>query len=227
MSRVIAVVEGQTERTFVRDVLAPWLGWKGVRLSARLVGKPGHKGGVGSFHRAKNDILSLLKQESDTFITTMFDFYGMPNSWPGRSKASKLPYRRKAQTVEEAIKKGVLDELGGRIDEERLFPYVQMHEFEALLFSEPAALSHVLRDRDSEKDFQSIRDGFDTPEEINDDPKTAPSKRIEALFPEYRKPLHGTLASKRITVEVMRSECPHFDEWLTHIEALGEENKDG
>ena len=64
MNRVIAVVEGQTEQTFIRDVLAPLLGWKGVMLSARLVGKPGSKGGATSFRRAQNDMLSLLKQEA-------------------------------------------------------------------------------------------------------------------------------------------------------------------
>lgn len=84
-----------------------------------------------------------------------------------------------------------------------------------------------MRDRDSEENLQSIRDAFDTPEEINDDPNTAPSKRIESLFRGYRKPLHGTLASKRITVEVMRSECPHFNDWMTFMEKLGTEAEDG
>lgn len=120
MNRVIAVVEGQTEGTFVRDVLAPWLGSKGVMLSARLVGKPGHKGGVGSFQRAKNDIVSLLKQESDTYVTTMFDFYGMPAKWPGREDAKNVSHDQKALTVEEAIKDDVVATLGDSLDERRL-----------------------------------------------------------------------------------------------------------
>ncbi len=221
MNRVIAVVEGQTERTFVRDVLAPWLGLKGVMLSARLVGKPGHKGGATSFGKAQNDILSLLKQESDTYVTTMFDFYGMPEAWPGRRRAGQLEHDKKALCVERAIKKEVLVTLDD-VDERRLFPYVQMHEFEALLFSEPSALSQVMRDRRSERDLRSIREEFNTPEEINDDPTTAPSKRIGGLYPGYRKPFHGILASKKITIELMRDECPHFNEWLTFMEELGE-----
>ena len=108
MNRVIAVVEGQTEQTFVRDVLAPWLGWKGVILSGRLVGKPGHKGGATSFTRTRNDILNLLKQESNTYVTTMFDFYGMPETWPGMSRARSLAHHEKAPFVEQAIKQDVL-----------------------------------------------------------------------------------------------------------------------
>ena len=42
---VFVVVEGQTEQTFVRDVLAPWMADKRIYMHAALIGKPGHKGG--------------------------------------------------------------------------------------------------------------------------------------------------------------------------------------
>lgn len=227
MSRVIAVVEGQTERTFIQSVLAPWLGYRGVVLSARLVGKPGSKGGATSFRRAQNDMLSLLKQESDTYVTTMFDFYGMPEEWPGRGEAKRLSHHNKAPHVEQAIKDTVLAEFESGIDRRRLFPYIQMHEFEALLFSEPSALSHVMLDPHAEKKLRAIRDRFNTPEQINDSPITAPSKRISRLFQNYRKPLHGLLASRKITIEVMRKECPHFGEWVAAMEELRTEAEDG
>jgi hypothetical protein len=75
-----------------------------------------------------------------------------------------------------------------------------------------------MRDPKVEEELQKIRAEFGSPEEINDDPNTAPSKRIANLFPSYRKPLHGVLAAKRITIDVIRGECPHFDEWLTTLE---------
>ncbi len=220
MNRVIAVVEGQTEQIFVRDVLAPWLGWKGVMLSARLVGKPGHKGGIGRFERARNDIVKLLRQESETVVTTMFDYYRMPSSWPGRTEAKSLQHQRKAPQVEASIAEAVIKEFGSEFDVRRLIPYVQMHEFEALLFSEPIALAEVMRNAEAVNKLQVIRDVFDTPEEINDDPATAPSKQIVDIFPYYQKPLHGVLAAKRITVEKIRSQCPHFSDWLTRLENL-------
>ena len=228
MSRVVAIVEGQTERTFVRDVLAPWLGWKGVMLTARLIGKPGHKGGIGAFARAKNEIANLMNQDTGTVITTMFDFYGMPTTWPGRAKAARVSHDRKAKTVEVAIKEEIRTHLGDAFDERRLVPYVQMHEYEALLFSHPAAISEVMRAEESLAELQEICSSFESPEHINDSPQTAPSKRLEGIFPYYQKTFHGILASKRIAIETMRGECAHFDEWVATLESLVTEGeKDG
>jgi hypothetical protein len=226
MSRFIAVVEGQTEQGFLRDVLAPWLGARGIYLTARLVGKPGHKGGVGEYQRSRRDMLLLLKQEKETVVTTMFDFYGMPDSWPGRSQAKKAAFPKKARTVEEAVRKDIATELGSSFDESRFIPYVQMHEFEALLFSHPPTICEVLLSPDSEEAMQQIRADFSTPEEINDGANTAPSKRLLNLFAEYRKRLHGLIAAKRIGVETMQAECPHFAEWLSTLEALGSREGD-
>jgi uncharacterized protein DUF4276 len=221
MNRVIAVVEGYTEQAFVRDVLAPWLGSHGVGFSARLVGKPGQKGGVGRYPRVQRDILALLKQRSIPFVTTMFDFYGMPNSWPGRKKAAKAPHARKASTVEKAVLDDISAIVGSRFDKRRFLPYIQMHEFEALLFSRPSVIADVVLDANIADDLQAIRDEFETPEEIDDSPETAPSKRIEKLTRVFHKPLHGLIAVRRIGIETIRRECPHFDEWLTALEKLG------
>jgi hypothetical protein len=221
MNRVIAVVEGQTERTFVREVLGPWLGWRGVAMSARLVGKPGRKGGVGEFERARQDIVNLLHQETDTVVTTMFDYYGMPDSWPGRSQSLGAMVERRPRVVEEAILAVVSMSVGAGFDSRRFLPYVQMHEFEAILFSEPEILVDVMRDKNAARQLNAIRRQFVNPEEINDSPLTAPSKRILQLFPSYRKPLHGVLAAGRISIERIREECPHFNEWLTSLESLG------
>ncbi|MBI3411798.1 MAG: DUF4276 family protein [Planctomycetes bacterium] len=221
MNRVIAVVEGCTEQAFVREVLAPWLGSRDVGLTARLVGKPGHKGGVGEYPRAQRDMIALLKQDSVTFVTTMFDFYRMPDSWPGRKKAKKLAFARKASTVEVAILNDVAQTFGGRFDRRRFFPYVQMHEYEGLLFSRPEVISKVLMNPAIAEDLKAIRADFDAPEEIDDSPETAPSKRIDKLSPVFQKPLHGVIAAQRIGIETIREECPHFNEWLTALENIG------
>jgi len=57
-------------------------------------------------------------------------------------------------------------------------------------------------------------------EEIDDDPHAAPSKRIEQLCPAYQKPFYGALAARRIGIDVIRQECPHFNEWLSALESL-------
>jgi hypothetical protein len=219
MSRVIAVVEGQTEQGFVREVLAPFLGDKNVDITARLVGKPGHKGGDCRYERAKRDVLALLKQEADTVVTTMFDFYALPDSWPGRREARTTLTAQKAAVVETAVKDDISHELGTSFDQSRFHPYIQMHEFEALLFSQPATICAVLRSPQSEKELQSIRASFSNPEEINDNSETAPSKRLLKLFADYQKRLHGSIAAKRIGVDAMRKECPHFARWVEILES--------
>ena len=221
MSRVIAVVEGQTEQGFVRDVLAPLLVPRKVYMTAQIVGKPGRKGGDCRYERAKRDVLALLRQETDTVVTTMFDFYALPNSWPGRVEAKTAPFSKRADIVEAAVAEEISNSLGVSFDKSRFCPYIQMHEFEALLFSRPATICDVLRSPRSEKELQSIRDAFQTPEEINDNPMTAPSKRLSDVFADYRKRLHGLIAAQRMGIDVMRNECPHFARWVEILESLG------
>ena len=220
MSRVIAVVEGQTEQGFVRDVLAPFLVPRKVYLTAQIVGKPGHKGGDCRYERAKRDLLALLRQEADTVVTTMFDFYALPSSWPGRVEAQEAAFSKKAEIVEAAVMEDVSSSLGASFDRSRFCPYIQMHEFEALLFSQPTTICAVLRSTGSEREIQSIRDSVQTPEEINDNPTTAPSKRLLDIFADYRKRLHGLIAAQRIGIDVMRKECPHFARWVEILESF-------
>lgn len=94
-----------------------------------------------------------------------------------------------------------------------------MHEFEGLLFSDCVAFASAIGRPDLAASFQGIRDEFETPEEINDSPVTAPSKRVEALVAGYQKPLFGTVAALDIGFDAIRAECPHFDRWVTTLEA--------
>lgn len=103
----------------------------------------------------------------------------------------------------------------------RFFPYVVMHEFEGLLFSNPKAFCDGIARPDLVSHFQNIRDQFGSPEEINDSPDTAPSKRIIAAVPGYQKPLYGTLAALEIGLADMRGACPLFNSWVTKLEAWG------
>jgi hypothetical protein len=222
MNRVIAVVEGMTEQAFVRDVLAPHLARQRVLMTARLVGKPGRKGGVGAYGRTRRDILTVLRQDTAVFCTTMFDFYGMPHSWPQRDAAHAAPFADKAALVERALFQDIVGEMGADFRAERFVPYVQMHEFEALLFSDPETFAQTMQQPDMAAALHTIAARFDSPEQINDNFDTAPSKRLQKLFPAYNKVLLGTLAAQRIDLGVMRRKCPHFSDWLTKLEKLGE-----
>ncbi len=109
---------------------------------------------------------------------------------------------------------------GGLRSDVRFLPYLQLHEYEGLLFSDPAAFARGIYQPDLAASLQKVRDGFPTPEDIDDGPETAPSKRVLKLYPPYRKPLYGTLAALEVGISTMRRECPHFRDWIERLEAL-------
>ena len=228
MSRLLLHVEGQTEETFVNDLLAPHLcarGYDSVR--ARLVGNArqrDRRGGIRDWNAVRRDITNHLKEDAGAFATTMVDYYGLPRNgqraWPGRVQASTLPFAEKAEAVEAALQADIGGEMGGGFDPGRFVPYVMMHEFEALLFSDCELFGRGIGRPDLAESFQGIRDQFASPEEIDDSPETAPSKRVEALVAGYQKPLFGILAALEIGLDAMRRECPHFAMWLARLETL-------
>ena len=214
MVDVTFLVEGDTEETFVNRVLRSHLFPLGINPHALKLGKPGHYSGIVEYPRGCGDILNALRADAASYCTTMLDYYGMPNSWSGRAAAAGQP-----DVIEQAILADITAEMGAGFDPRRFIPYVQMHEFEALLFSDPKALAERLNSVD-ESQVRRIRDQFATPEEINDDQQTAPSKRIAQLSPGYAKVLDGILIAQNIGLDTMRAECLHFNEWIRKLEAL-------
>jgi hypothetical protein len=227
MTRLLVEVEGQTEETFINEVLAPHLyavGYTGV--SARLLGNArlrDHRGGIKAWAGVRTEIVRHLQGDPGGLVTTMVDYYGMPatgsRAWPGRASAGALPFAQRATSVEAAMLAEVHSALGSPSPPGRFVPFVMMHEFEALLFSDCERFGEGIRRPDLVPSFQSIRDQFTSPEEINDSATTAPSKRVEALVPGYQKPALGVLGVLAVGLDVMRRECPHFGAWLTQLEA--------
>jgi Domain of unknown function (DUF4276) len=95
-----------------------------------------------------------------------------------------------------------------------------LHEYEGLLFSDPVAFASSIYKPNLAEPFQAIRNQFQSPEDINDDPNTAPSKRVLELYPSYRKLLDGTRAAQAVGIVSIRRECPHFNDWVTRLESL-------
>lgn len=216
IARVNIIVEGQTEQTFVRNIVAPYLGRKNIFCDPFLIGKPGHKGGNVSFDRAKSDVISALKQDSSCYVTTFFDFYGIGRGWPGYKATGDI------EKNIETLKNNTVSELKKEIDgiETRFIPYFQVYEFEALLFSEPSILSKHLQC--DEKEVIKILEDCGEPERINNNRTTAPSKRIQSLSNKikYKKTTTGIAISSEIGLEQIRSQCPYFDEWMKNLESL-------
>ena len=153
----------------------------------------------------------------------MVDYYGLPLSWPGRAEAREWQktINERATIVEEAVLKDISCGLTN-FNPHRFVPYVVMHEFEGLLFSDPDEFARAIERPDLSHQFQTIRDRFPTPEDIDDSPETAPSKRIERLYERYQKPLNGVQAVQDIGLETIRNECPLFNRWIERLEQLAE-----
>lgn len=220
MRRLYISVEGQTEETFVKNVLAAHLQSFDLHPTPIIVktrrdsDAPSHKGGGMKYSKVKNEIRKLLLDTCVVAVTTMYDFYGLPTDFPGCQTVSQYGtcFARIAHCEAE---------LSQDINDHRFLPYLMLHEFEAMLFVSPEAIAASFPDSDALTQLQQVRNSFASPEEINDDPTTAPSKRLLQIFDRaYRKPLYGSLITQQIGLNTIRCECLHFDEWLTRLETL-------
>jgi hypothetical protein len=182
VSRVLILVEGPTERAIVEHVFAPVLGGKGVFLFPRVVGKPGHKGG-NKFAAVRRELKALYFQEPNSIVAMLFDYYGLPDDWPGLTKAKgKSPYDIPS-LIEPAIAEAVALDIGRTFSPKRFIPYIQLHEIESLLFAGPGEMARVFQQPGPEIRFAGIVHECGGCELINDNPVTAPSKRIQPAVP--------------------------------------------
>jgi Domain of unknown function (DUF4276) len=219
MIRLHVIVEGSTEETFVTELLAPHLIERGVAAVPILIGK---SGGNVSYSRLKRDAVLYMKSDPTAYCTTFVDYYGLGRGFPAKDAIGEhdSPDDKKRK-LEGAVFRDIEATLGNHYDTSHFIPYVQMYEFEGLLFSDPARMAAGIGMRDLESAFRAIRNQFATPEHINDSRTTAPSKRVEALCPGYSKEFQGNLAALKIGLAAIRSACPLFSEWVARIEGLG------
>ena len=216
------IVEGLSEQNFVNDLLVDYLACKNIAAYATQVSKPQQKGGDIRFERVKTDVLSFLRQRSDIVVSTFVDYYGL-HQWPGLDGISP---RMTPSDIADALNGSAVLTLQKEYPElrvaERFIPYLAMHEFEALLFSDTEVLSNELNT--SRKVFDDVLAECGSPEQINTIRETSPSHRLKALSQgRYKKSSTGIRIAKRIGIDKIREQCPLFDAWLKKIESLVEE----
>lgn len=213
MIRVCIVCEGLTEAEFVKRCLTPHLKNYDVKAYSRILqARSGQHCGERVMVERLVNFISGEYHNADR-VTTLVDFYGFQDR-NGRTR----------QELEQDILDGVA-KCVGKFDPRFVRPYVQMHEFEGLLFSDIEKFQWVLDgwSLDVQTNLASIRSNFQTPEDINDSPQTAPSRRILAAFPKgsYTKTEHGPLIAEAIGLANIRRECPQFNDWITMLENWG------
>lgn len=222
MARLNVLAEGQTEEAFVYQVLAPHLADYGVVATARCVTtrsdrrRPDHvfRGGFRDFGKALRDLQRWMAEDASAFFTTMFDLYALPTDFPDYVSSAQITdaYAR-VRHLEQALQSAIADR--------RLIPYIQLHEFEALLLTDPSKFDwHYLEHDRAIARLVALSESVSSPELINDSPETAPSKRIVEEIPDYQKAVAGPMIAEKIGIGAMRARCPHFAEWLAKLEAL-------
>ncbi len=223
MQFVSVLVEGETEEMFVNEVLGSYFLAKGLVLTPVLVktkhtkgNEPSSKGGFVSYGKVKNDLENLLRNSSLQAVTTMLDYYGLPKDFIGSDDAEAQQTDLYARIAH--LERRWTEDIG----HPKFIPYLSLHEFEALLFVDPARIVQEVDSGNTKarEELASIRQRYQSPEEINRD--EPPSKRVLANLPAYDKIVHGYFIADAIGIEAMRRECPHFDAWLKKLEALTE-----
>lgn len=217
------VGEGQTEETFVRDVLGPDFAIDNIVLDPRLIRTfVTGRGGALKYDRVLRYLRNTLRQRTDTYVTTFFDLYAVPNDFPGYEEAaSRVDPLARASVIETSLNESVVSEAGCR--EDRFFAHIQPYEFEALLFSDVGRFVQMEPDwHRFETQLAAARSAVQSPEHIDDGPETHPSGRLMRVLrqPRYGKVLHGPRGVLRVGLPRIQEECQHFAAWVEKVRGL-------
>jgi hypothetical protein len=209
MRGLYIIVEGPTEEEFVNNLLRLYFIPKGIYdvRAIKIQTSPGHKGGDLKYDRYKPTVEKLLKQESDILVTSLIDYYRLKTDFPKYNKAKSIANINERVTY---IEKAVSESLNAP----RFVPYIQVHEFEGILFSAKNGFEYLpeIPERNL-NELINIVNGYANPESINEGEETHPSKRLENLIPGYQKTFHGPMIAIENGIQSIIDRCPRFKNW--------------
>lgn len=230
MIRVNIVAEGKTELRFVNQCLNRYFGGnpmfhcRCVLTSTNTKLNYEHRGGLSTYSQAKNDIVKWMKEDKSAYVSTMFDFFRLPTDFPDYERAMNCQnHADSVQILEAALKSDIESELGLTSEKDQFIPYIQLHEFEALLFCDLTVLKYDYLEPDEVKSIDRLCQDTKNilPEQINHGAETAPSKRLMHAL-NYKKGDAPADWIDTITIERIRTKCPHFSDWLNSLQGLKE-----
>ena len=217
MKRVVIICEGETEREFSKKILAPYFATKNIHIQSPLIKRS--MGGVVRWNILKKEITTYL-YENDVFVTMLIDYYGLYSKYafPNWDEGERINDKvERMNYLESAMKSDIQDGL-----RHRFLPYLQLHEFEGLLFNdiqvfyEHVPQNELVGEAELVKTFQD----YANPEMINNNRETSPSHRLKRIIEGYNKVLYGHYFAEAIGLGNIRNKSPRFDEWMNNIETL-------
>ena len=210
MKTIIIICEGETDEEFCKTLLSVYL-QDICRVETRLLG------GNCSWERIKDMVEKALKQQKNALVTTFFDYYGVktkkfPN-WSETIRFNKANVRERIEILE----KGMLEAIDNKF-RYRFIPYIQLHEFEALLFNNIEAFGSIFKANEYDKsELLKVLENFPDPELINQEKETSPSHRLKHLIPSYEKIIDGNTLAEMIGLEQIRKKNKHFNDWIEQL----------
>ncbi len=227
MKRVHIIVEGQTEVKVFYSILVPYIQSKVENVYIEITPIKYSGGGIVKYSKLLPELRNHLA-DKEKIVTTFFDYYGLleKHNYP-KYKEAKIDQPNSKVGVA-IMEEGLKEDLTSKgISTKNFIPYIQLHEFEALLFSSDEGFEFQYDNEKVIRDLKSIAPRYETPEDINDSPVTAPSKRIIAILEKqgdiYEKVIDGDAISIMVGIEAMLEKCPRFRAWVeTLIEKIQE-----
>jgi hypothetical protein len=224
MTRLLMLVEGQSEEIFVNRTLKPYLAERGVFIEGpivlwtkRLPSGGGYRGGVSSWEKILGSLLPLTR-DGNAWVTTLLDFYGLPDDVPGYQNA-RGPGNPRDNVV------ALQEQLTAEINHPRFIPFLALHEFEAWIFCAPEIVAEHFDQTNLAVKVQQAIDQAGEPELINHGETTHPKARLKTMAKEgYKETSDGPNLMEKIGIPAIRAACPHFASWLQRLEALAREH---
>ncbi len=224
MTRIIIIGEGQTEQAFCNDVLQPHFIPLDIYIQNPVIKKT--KGGIVPWATLKHQIQTHLLEDQTVFVTMLIDYYGIygHHKYPGWEEAERLNDKgQRLDLIEAAMLSDIPSDL-----RRRFIPYIQLHEFEGLVFSDIEVFNNGFEDNELD-DYAYLVETIErnpNPELINNDRETSPSKRLERIIKGYKsenennKIFYGALLTHDIGLAKIRQKCPRFNNWIAKLETL-------
>lgn len=221
MTRLLMLVEGQSEEIFVKQTLTPFLAERGVHVlppivlwTKRIPSGGGFRGGVSNWNQIRRSLLPLT-YDTDAWVTTLLDFYGLPDDFPGYQEAlGPGDPRQHVLALQERF--------AAEIGHPRLIPFFALHEFEAWLFTAPDVVAEHFGNATLAAKVRSAVDHAGDPELINHGEDTHPKARLLGMKASYKETSDGPTLIEKIGIPAIRGACSHFAGWLDRLEALGQ-----
>ena len=175
-------------------------------------------GGIVKWVELKKQILLHLKQDKTAYVTTFIDYYGLykKHEFPNWGKAEATVNKNDRMQI---LEKGMAGDIDLKINY-RFIPYIQLHEFEGLLFNDLEIFHEQIPPNEliGLKELEDTFNKFDNPEMINNNRDTAPSKRLSRIINGYDKIIYGNILASAIGIKKIKAKCPRFNNWINTIQ---------